>query len=298
MAVGWFSADLEPMSSSALPPKPSRRLPHAAPLSLAGLARRECQQALVQFTQQLHRLLRSDEAEVVHQARVAWRRFKSLVRLFQAPGLDRDRLALAPLPDLLDALAALRDVDVAGSQTLPAMAAQYTDADAARNAAWEALSASLWFAAALQREAVRDLLARPDVQAALKALAADVAALPARWGAAGAQHDPKRLSRWAVQRLTRLQQRLALSLTQASDAPSQHRARILAKRLRYGIEALRPLLSARRFKAWHQQALALQTDIGAQRDRQQALRIAEQLGADAGLLGYLRGYVRALDQAS
>ena len=258
MAVGWFSADLEPMSSSALPPKPSRRLPHAAPLSLAGLARRECQQALVQFTQQLHRLLRSDEAEVVHQARVAWRRFKSLVRLFQAPGLDRDRLALAPLPDLLDALAALRDVDVA----------------------------------------VRDLLARPDVQAALKALAADVAALPARWGAAGAQHDPKRLSRWAVQRLTRLQQRLALSLTQASDAQTQHRARILAKRLRYGIEALRPLLSARRFKAWHQQALALQTDIGAQRDRQQALRIAEQLGADGGLLEFLRGYVRALDQAS
>ena len=284
------------MSPAPLPPKPSRRLPHVAPLSLAGLTQRECRQALVQFTAQLHLLRRSDEPEVVHQARVAWRRFKSLARLFQAPGLDRDRLASAPLPELLEALAELRDLDVASSQTLPAMAALYTDGNATRAATWQALETSLWFAAALQRDAVRDLLARPDVQSALKALAADVAAMPARWGLAGAQRDRKQLARWAAQRLTRLQQRLDLRLTQLADPQAQHRARILAKRLRYGIESLRPLLSAHRFRAWHQQALALQTHIGAQRDRQQALHIAEQLGADAGLLGFLRGYVCALDQ--
>ena len=66
-----------------------------------------------------------------------------------------------------------------------------------------------------------------------------------------------------------------------------HRASILAKRLRYGVEALRSVLPKRRAQRWHRQGARLQSAIGAERDLQQAMRIAKGLKAHPTLLKFL-----------
>jgi CHAD domain-containing protein len=78
-------------------------------------------------------------------------------------------------------------------------------------------------------------------------------------------------------------------LANAHDLESTHRARILAKRLRYGIDDMRPLLPKRRARHWHLLASHLQSDMGSARDVQQALAIANRLKVAPSLLDYLRG---------
>jgi CHAD domain-containing protein len=68
----------------------------------------------------------------------------------------------------------------------------------------------------------------------------------------------------------------------------QHRARILAKRLRYGVDALGFLLPAQRSRRWRQQALDLQTSLGASRDLLQAHALAASVAADDGILRFLQ----------
>jgi CHAD domain-containing protein len=65
--------------------------------------------------------------------------------------------------------------------------------------------------------------------------------------------------------------------------------RILAKRQRYAIEALRPLLPKQRTERWYQQACSLQTTLGATRDLMQASMLATTLEANRGLAEFLRG---------
>jgi CHAD domain-containing protein len=73
------------------------------------------------------------------------------------------------------------------------------------------------------------------------------------------------------------------------DALEQHRLRILAKRLRYNVESLRPLLPAKRAERWYRRATDCQTRIGMERDLVQALGIAEQLQVPEGIVEFLRG---------
>jgi CHAD domain-containing protein len=77
-------------------------------------------------------------------------------------------------------------------------------------------------------------------------------------------------------------------LKDCATPAGQHRARILAKRLRYGIEALRPLLGERR-RRWYRQATDLQTGIGAQRDILQAAKLLAGNVADRAVSEFLRG---------
>ena len=97
------------------------------------------------------------------------------------------------------------------------------------------------------------------------------------------------MRRWARQRIDRLHKQLKRALKDVDDPQSQHRARILSKRLRYGIEALKALLPKRHTRRWHPKALALQTGIGAARDMLNAAALAAHPGKDAGLAEFLRG---------
>ena len=78
----------------------------------------------------------SDAPEVVHQARVGWRRLRSLARLFAPACAARPAPAAAALAPLLQSLGHLRDLDVARTQTLPALAAHYAQGGARQAAAW------------------------------------------------------------------------------------------------------------------------------------------------------------------
>jgi inorganic triphosphatase YgiF len=236
-----------------------------------------------QFTTNLIALGHSDDPELAHQARIGWRRFKSTLRLC-APELPQGiRPSWAALQPLLECLGALRDLDVARLNTLPPLANDFVAGDPRRSEVWSAMAALLDEATALQRKTVRYALQDPGVGACLLLTTQWLSGLTDR-----ASSGPK-LKPWARQQIHHLHRRLKRARKRA-DTPAQvHRVRLLAKRLRYGLEALRPLLARQPARRWRDQAEALQTQLGTTRDLTQVGVLLAQLGADAGLLAFLRG---------
>jgi len=262
----------------------------ASNLSLAATAGRVLREMFCQFTTNLNALRTSDDPEVVHQARVGWRRFRSALRLFK-PALAVDTVpSWQALQPLLSFLGELRDIDVARIDTLPPLMDAYTAGDARRTDAWQAMTLALLQAANLQRKSVRYALHEPTVGATLLAATQWLEELSAPTGPIDAGIERKvSLKGWARRRIVRLHKQLKLAGKDQSSPDGQHRVRILAKRTRYGIEALRNLLPKRRAKRWYQQAASLQQSLGAARDVMQAGVLAARLEADRGLVEFLRG---------
>jgi CHAD domain-containing protein len=109
---------------------------------------------------------------------------------------------------------------------------------------------------------------------------------------------------WARRRFNRFRQQLKLALTETSQPDKQHRARILAKRLRYACEALQVFLPKRRCNRWLSKASDLQTRFGQSRDIRQALALVVQYQSAQGDQGsqgaqqvveFLRGYVHGVE---
>jgi CHAD domain-containing protein len=278
---------------------------------------------LRQFTGQLTVLRSSDDPEVVHQARVAWRRFKTDLRLFKPALRDVQTPSLTPLRLLLQGLGALRDLDVALTDTLPQSRSSYIEcspqssaAQARRRRTWRQLSQALQHLADRQRRSVRRELQRADVVATLVELTEWVDGLSV--ASSGEESVSVPLRRWARQRLADWHERFkqakkvaskgavkrsSKSASKASiktgrcrtNPERQHRARILAKRLRYGVEALGFLLPDQRSRRWRQQAADLQTSLGAARDLLQAHALAASVAADDDILRFLQ---RLADQSS
>jgi len=242
-----------------------------------------------QFTANLNALRHCDDPELVHQARVGWRRFRGAVRLFK-PAVPAQALpSWQGLQPLLTALGELRDLDVACTQTLPALQDAFVAGHAGRAERWQAMEQAFQQAALQQRQRVRQALQEPPVGAALLAITLwlDELARPEAWGAQDI--SGKAVRRWVRQRMVRLHAQWKKALRDSTHAESQHRARILAKRLRYNIEALCPLLPART-QRWLQQASGVQAGIGASRDLLQAGVLAQRLAVDRGIVAFLRGY--------
>lgn len=273
---------------------------HACPPRLGSdwraLAQAVLRERFTQFSHNLMALSCSDDPEVVHQARVGWRRFKSGLRLFKPllPGAAVP--SCSKLLPLLSDLGALRNLDVALTQTLPVFAAGYVQGDVGRAQAWAVVLGVLKQAAGRQRQATRRELQRPAVAASLLALAQWLERLSALDPSAAAGKGARR--GWAKRRVGRLRRRLELAQQQAKTLPEQHRVRILAKRLRYGVEALRERLPKRLADDCDQQAIGLQSRIGATRDLAQAATLVAQLGADEGIAQYLRGVAVGAQWAS
>lgn len=243
-----------------------------------------------QFTANLNALRHCDDPELVHQARVGWRRFRGAVRLFK-PAVPAQALpSWQGLQPLLTALGELRDLDVACTQTLPALQNAFVAECAERMQAWQAMELAFRHAAVQQRRAVRHALQAPAVGSDLLAITLwlDDLSRPQAWGDSPGLPG-KTVRRWVRQRIQRLHAQWKKALRDSTHAESQHRARILAKRLRYNIEALCPLLPART-QRWLQQASGVQAGIGASRDLLQAGVLAQRLAVDRGIVAFLRGY--------
>jgi inorganic triphosphatase YgiF len=244
------------------------------------------------FTKNLESLPLTDNPEVVHQARVGWRRFNGALRLFKPV------LALEGIPDksamklLLDSLGHLRDLDVALVETLPLIAPIYASDDLDRQLNWNRFSQSLEEAAKNQRLKVHDAVRAPIVGTTLLGITRYIEELSPT-DAAVAESKAWRLESWPERRLQRLKRKLEHAIKVATDQESQHRARILAKRLRYGVESMRAVLPNRPAKRWLKMAAALQGSIGFSRDIQRLHQFAVEFGAAAELAEFLRGYARA-----
>lgn len=279
-----------------------------AGLALAAIARLALGEMFQQLSANLYALQHTRpqapyrtraEAEYVHQARVGWRRFHSLYRLLRPglpPGLPLPQwTALKPL---LKSLGALRDLDVARLHTLPALTRGFIADAPQRQGDWQALQAALEQAAARELAALHQVMQTPapglvllDWVQWLASVDGPLALPPAaRDAAAQLPAGGKSSRRWLRRRIRRLTRRLDAALAEAADGDpqAQHRARILAKRLRYASEALAALLPGRQRRR-HAKALAWQDLLGATRDSAQAGRLAERLGAAPELAAFLRG---------
>lgn len=265
-------------------------------LSLPEAARRVLREMFCQFTTNLNALRSSDDHEVVHQARVGWRRFQSAWRLFKPVFAGSELPSWQTLRVLLNFLGELRDLDVARIDTLPPLKDAYVAGDARRTASWQTMNQTLLHAAQLQRKAIRYALQEPTVGVSLLAITHWLAGGTAlsSLDEAGLKQD-ETLRHWARRRTLRLRKQFKLALKEASttnatdDANSQHRARILAKQMRYGIEVMVSLLPKKRTRRWLEQAIHLQTRIGASRDIAQAGALAGRLEIDRELVAFLRG---------
>ncbi|NIC41962.1 CYTH and CHAD domain-containing protein [Aquabacterium sp. A08] len=296
--------------AKAQPVPLKKRLPPQA------LARPVLAEILQQFTRNLEGLLHRDEPELVHQARVAWRRWRSVTRLLR-PWLPAapDTTALRPL---LDALGQLRDLDVARHDTLPAWATAYLSPPPglpdtahparARQADWDAALHALTDAGHTARAQVRQRLATPGAGGALLALTAWLHGLGAPIDPAPATPTPH--GDWATRRLARWHRRMEQLVAAAHTQPALlHDARLLAKRLRYASEAIAatlPAAEARRTRRWTRRASGWQLRIGQQRDLWQAAHLLGHLPptSDATaapvspeLVGFFRGLAAALTPA-
>lgn len=257
---------------------------------LCDAAQRVLREMFCQFTTNLNALRTSDDPEVVHQARVGWRRFKSALRLFKPVLAAGGVPSYESLRPFLTFLGELRDLDVALNETLPAWADDYRAEDPRREEKWQAMTQALANAADLSRKSIRYALEAPSLGANLLAITQWLEALSASTGKEELSRDKKTSLRpWARRRIVRLHGQLKVALRDVGNPVSQHRARILAKRLRYGIEALRPLLPTHQTKRWCAQATNLQMSIGSMRDVMQAGVLAAKAEADSGIVEFLRG---------
>ena len=269
---------------------------HAQPPSLSSrmspseAAQRVLREMFCQFTANLNTLRDFDDTELVHQARVGWRRFKSAYRLFKPVLAVADVPSWESLQTLLTVLGELRDLDVARTETLPPYAPAYGAGNASREGQWQAMTQAMTQAAQVQHKAVCYALKTPAVGATLLEITQWLEELQEPKGAADSRPDHEvSLRRWARNRIDRLHRQLKVALQNTDTVESRHRARILAKRLRYGIEALSSLLSKRRTKRWYQQATELQTSIGISRDVVQAGVLLARLEVNRELVEFLRG---------
>lgn len=261
----------------------SKLTPHLAKPELAQQVLREM---FAQFTMNLNVLCTSDDPEVVHQARIGWRRFKSGLRLFsKIPGVLKAPSTLE-LQALQSCLGTLRNLDVALTETLPPLFEPYCAGDAQRAKAWQTVMVELAQAVVVGRKAVRYALQEPSVGANLLLISEwlENLALPTTDMA-----KKERLRPWAKRRVLRLHHRLQLAQQAASTPENQHRVRILAKRLRYGVEALRDLLPKRLADFCATQATCLQSSLGSARDIAQASVVVATLDVDPNIAAFLRG---------
>lgn len=267
----------------ALPPKLS------GDLSLAAAAVCVLREMWNQFTTNLNTLRHSDDPELVHQARVGWRRFRSALRLFK-PVLSAGRMpSWEALQPLLMTLSELRDVDVARLETLPALAEIYSAGDNRRMDAWQLLMKALLQARKQQLRSVRGALQDPHVGSTLLWATQWLEELASQTG----PDNPKtkhgeHLQSWARRRIAHLHGELKDARKNSSS--SAHSVRIHAKRLRYAIESLQTLLPRRRAERRRRQAASLQLSLGAARDLAQAGVLVAMLDLDRGLAEFLRGF--------
>jgi inorganic triphosphatase YgiF len=269
-------------------PQTAQHLGLSPNLTRPELAQHLLRAMFLQFTSNLNTLQTSDDPEVVHQARVGWRRFKSGLKLFSKVLANTPPPSLEALKPLLSGLGQLRNLDVARHETLPPAAAAYAMGNAQRAQSWQELMLALTQAGERQRQAVRQALQAPPLGACLLAVSEWLEQLAASGD--NRQVHKGALQKWVRQRMLRLEEQLERAEKDANSAEEWHRVRILAKRLRYGTQALRELLPGRLAGRYYQHATGLQTGIGARRDIAQALELVARLAPRSGVLEFLRGF--------
>lgn len=222
--------------------------------------------------------VRRDEApEFVHQTRVATRRLRSALKVFE-PLLppDKEEFWREELRWLCNSLDGARNWDVFLARTLPAVCAALPQEPALEWLATQAAEER-----GIQRERARTALESPRYQALLLELGAWLAG--PRWqapaGAALAQEVPAVAFGSMV--LSRRHRKLKKSAKEllAMDTNERHQVRISAKKLRYAAEFFAPYFPGRRAKRYMDALAHLQDVLGDLNDEATTAMLMQQLSA-------------------
>jgi inorganic triphosphatase YgiF len=187
-----------------------------------------------------HGALSSDDPEYIHQMRVATRRLRAAMRLFD-PALPARQTDLLhePLRDLIRQLGRARDLDVLLTEIANPVLAALPD-----EPRLQALASDITNRRYAAREQAVAMLAAPEYGSTLLTALESLHASPP----AAATAIP--LIGFAAARLRRLRKRLRrlAASTHTDDPASLHALRIATKRLRYALEFFAPLITA---GTWH-----------------------------------------------
>lgn len=202
--------------------------------------------------------LTSDDPEYIHQMRVATRRLRAALRLFNPvlPGTLAEPLH-APLSALMQQLGRARDLDVLLTEIVNPVLATLPD-----EPRLPALASDITDRRYKARSQAIALLATPDYGRIL------LGALESLHAPAPSEQSGATLLDFASRRLQRLRRkmrRLALA-AQIDDPASLHALRIGVKRLRYAVEFFSPLIPERASRRVLKQLATAQDTLGQLND--------------------------------
>lgn len=207
--------------------------------------------------------VRSDDAEYVHQMRVATRRLRAALRMFRPvlPAGFADQL-VPPLRELMQALGQARDLDVLMAEIVAPVAKALPDEPRLTDLAG-AITNRLYSA----RNQIRHVLRQPGYSRLLLTVASLLHRAPFV-EPPGAPAETPSLLQFADRRLRRLLKRI-LELADAARVdypPSLHELRIAIKRLRYAIEFFGAMLPGKSGNAAVRRLAGLQEELGQLND--------------------------------
>lgn len=266
-------------------PLKARRPELTCTMSAEEAARRVVAAGLEQWLGNEEGVIATEDAEFVHQARVALRRLRAALRMLRAPiGGKRAARWRASLAGLARTLGAARDWDVFAAQTFPALAAEHGDGGLVRS-----LGASIARRCRAERRAARAALRAGDHSRTLLAIA--------RWASeesapAAADVD---LVAFASRLLRKRHRRLLRDAADVANlsAPERHRLRIDAKRLRYGTDALAALFMPGPTGEYLDALSGLQDALGRANDAATALRLVAELHPPEAFMALARARLAA-----
>ncbi len=211
------------------------------------------------------------DAEYVHQMRVATRRLRAAMRMFE-PVLPEDfvEALVPPLRELMSVLGRTRDLDVLLTEIIGPVSAALGD-----DPRISTLAGILTDKRFASHGDTGRFLARPDygrlILLAASLLNGKALAEPAPPVVEQPATEPvaaETLIEFAQRRLRKLQRRThhLAALARIDDPTSLHALRIAIKRLRYAIEFFGPLMPKRSFGAAARRLAALQDKLGQLND--------------------------------
>ncbi|WP_085314655.1 CYTH and CHAD domain-containing protein [Derxia lacustris] len=306
-ARGLALADRKPVQA-VKPALPDADAAAPAGATLAAAIGR-CHEALLLNTASIR--AGTDDAELVHQARVALRRLRVALRHARALLPRRAAALRAPLRELGQRLGRSRDLDVLTGQTLPRLDAQLARQTAAAPASPPPLArpaapprdddysdadvrAALDARLAADRDQawaeLRLALATPAFARSMLALEGLTLRLAGKTGSSTARLAQREL------RLARDGARDTVAALDGDDADARHRFRIAIKRLRYALDMYGALFAPDAVAAQRQALAQLQDVLGEMNDNAVAAARLDLLPSSptaAALAGAARGTIAA-----
>ena len=216
-------------------------------------------------------LLRYDDVEYVHQARVALRRVRSAIRLFDREHRDMPRLLADELRWLARALGEARDWDVIADETLSSLA--------------EAIGTDLTRALVAKADQ-RRRQERKKIRSAVQSTRYAALVLNGeRWCMTPAPADAELLGAAAAPALGRAARELfkAARFFAALTPERRHQVRILAKRLRYALDPFAVALPKQATPRYVDALAQLQDVLGQLSDAAVATTVLPQLSRSVQL---------------